>query len=116
MKYSENISRLHREKIKEIILGDSGVSSNYVCRELARRNLKLGRNYVAKLVKQAAQEIAEEKRNLRDAKERNLPSLVEQYNILILTHDGIEKNLRDLKLVIRELSEELPIEHRKSFW
>lgn len=116
MKYSKNIAQLHQEKIKEILLNDSGVSSNYVCRELSRRNLKLGRNYVTKLVKQAAQEIAEEKRNRRDAKERNLPYLIEQYNILIATHDGIEQHLKEMKLVIREISEELPNEHRKLFW
>ncbi len=116
MKYNKDISLLHQEKIKEIILDDSGVSSSYICRELTKRGLKLGRNYVTKLVKQAAQEIAEEKRNLRDAKEKNLPSRIEQYNTLISAHDGIEKHLEELKLVIRELSEELPIEHRKSFW
>lgn len=116
MKYSKGIHQLHTEKIKEILVEDSGVSSSYVCRELTRRNLKLGRNYVTKLVKQAAQEIAEEKRNLREAKEKNLPSLIEQYNILIATHDGIKKNLGELRLVIRELSEELPIEYRKTFW
>lgn len=52
MKYSKEATEYYKNKIRNCLLSDPGISCRQVCRELERENLKLSRNYVNRLFKE----------------------------------------------------------------